>query len=513
MIASKAVSPHTAAPHRAARAFAIGILAFIVASRWPLAPPYLYYFDSTNFALSLEQFNPALHQPQPPGYALFVALIRIIHLLVSRPEQVLFVAGLLAACASAILILVLGRELFGRAAGLFAMALLASNPVVWFAGITNQVRVFLALTAIAVALLAWRAVTRPESPGWLYAAFAALGIGAGFRPEAAVVMAPLLLWTWIRTGCSFRRLALAVLSLAAAALPWIGVTIHAVGGWRIMLRVLHDYSDAQFSDSSALYGARGSAALHMVAEAVVWNGLAVLVWIWAVPAIRRQLPAVITRLKAEFLLVWFVPPFLFSAIVHIGAPGHALASIPPLILAGSAVLAAGVSRWGPRGVLAAVIAVMAAQTLLFFKPPSRLARAASYKQARDVDRLISGTMAAIRAAQADGPVTIVHYGSSVSSRQLYYYFPDDYVDILPRSNKRTDLQWPTAYYQRKILPLPAGTGGLIRPGSHKIICLLPPNAPPDSMPGWHSFGLIFFREIQLNQQITIGPYHLMPAHP
>jgi hypothetical protein len=33
------------------------LFVFIVATRRPLAPRYLYYFDSANFALSLEHFN------------------------------------------------------------------------------------------------------------------------------------------------------------------------------------------------------------------------------------------------------------------------------------------------------------------------------------------------------------------------------------------------------------------------------------------------------------------------
>jgi hypothetical protein len=59
--------------------FSALLIVFIVVTRWPLAPRYLYYFDSANFALSLEKFDPAIHQPQPPGYALFVGLIRLIH--------------------------------------------------------------------------------------------------------------------------------------------------------------------------------------------------------------------------------------------------------------------------------------------------------------------------------------------------------------------------------------------------------------------------------------------------
>ena len=108
----------------------VALLGFVVATRWPLAPRYLYYFDSANFALSLERFNPALHQPQPPGYPLFVALIRFIHLWVTDAQHVLLIAGLLAAGAAILLIRVVASDLFGPTAGILAMTLLASNPSV-----------------------------------------------------------------------------------------------------------------------------------------------------------------------------------------------------------------------------------------------------------------------------------------------------------------------------------------------------------------------------------------------
>src|SRR5690242_20716392 len=79
-------------------------LLFLVVTRWPLAPKYLYYFDSVNFALALEDFNPALHQPQPPGYPLFVALARVFHLWIAAPHRVFLAIGILAALGAVVLI-------------------------------------------------------------------------------------------------------------------------------------------------------------------------------------------------------------------------------------------------------------------------------------------------------------------------------------------------------------------------------------------------------------------------
>src|SRR5215472_15099557 len=54
------------------------LLTTVVASRLPLAPRHLITFDEINFALAIERFDPGTHQPQPPGYPLFVRQARRI---------------------------------------------------------------------------------------------------------------------------------------------------------------------------------------------------------------------------------------------------------------------------------------------------------------------------------------------------------------------------------------------------------------------------------------------------
>ena len=281
--------------------FTVALLIFIVATRWPLAPRYLYYFDSANFALALEDFNPALHQPQPPGYPLFVGLMRLIHVWVNSAERVQLIAGLLAAFAAVILIRILAADLFGRAAGFLAAALLASDPVFWFSGITNQIRVFLALISVGIASLAWRALTRPDGPVWLYAGFAALGVAAGFRPVETGLLLPLMLWVWYRTGHSLRRLAIAIFALSAATVPWLFAILDVVGGPKRLLGILWDYANVQFAGSSAAFGAPAGSAYRMFLWAVVWNFVGALVWLWAAPLGFRRLLKSGWREKAALL--------------------------------------------------------------------------------------------------------------------------------------------------------------------------------------------------------------------
>ena len=95
---------------------ALATLAVVFLSRWPLAPTYLFYFDNINFALALREFNPSLHQPQPPGYPLFVGLSRLVHAIVPSVEATFLWTGILGATAAILLLWRLGESMFGARA-------------------------------------------------------------------------------------------------------------------------------------------------------------------------------------------------------------------------------------------------------------------------------------------------------------------------------------------------------------------------------------------------------------
>jgi hypothetical protein len=479
-------------------AFALIAFILIAITRWPLAPKYLYYFDSVNFALALDEFNPTLHQPQPPGYPLFVGLTRLLHWWIPQPERVLLVAGMLAACAALMLIWLLATEMFGRAAGFLAAALLFANPPFWLGGITNQVRLFLAVGSLAVALAAWRATQRSDGAGCLYGAFAALGVASGFRPAMAVQLLPLLIWVWWRTGRSVRRLAIGGALLCAAILPWLLVTAAAAGGLDKLVATLRDYSAHQFRGSSALFGSRLGNALHMATQAVVWNGLGTLSWIWAIAFAPLR-----AGRGSAFLAVWFLPPFLFSAVVHIGDPDQALASIPVLCVIGGGVLARMLEQRGRRRVAGMAATVAAANALLFFVPPGRLARASSYPAVRNLDRRIRTAIDTLKELRGNRPAAIVHYGAIVTWRQIAYYFPDDCVVVLP-----ADPAEPVINLRHR---KPVERGASCIPAGSGNIFLLAPRDNREAFRAsgaWRLHGPVLWHNPASGSALPIGSYRL-----
>ena len=78
---------------------------------------------------------------------------------------------------------------------------------------------------------------------------------------------------------------------------------------------------------------------------VIWNGLAIVTWIWAVPFYWRNRERLkLTSTQGLFFFVWLVPGLIVQALVHIGAPGHTLFSVAALCVMGGYVLSLARSR-------------------------------------------------------------------------------------------------------------------------------------------------------------------------
>src|SRR4051794_36182645 len=86
------------------------IAVLLVVSRVTLAPTYLVTFDEVNFALSIKTFDPVRHQPQPPGYPLYVILLRLLRVFVPHIEDLFLVAALLGSMLALLLLWAVGQR-------------------------------------------------------------------------------------------------------------------------------------------------------------------------------------------------------------------------------------------------------------------------------------------------------------------------------------------------------------------------------------------------------------------
>jgi hypothetical protein len=464
---------------------AIGLATFavILLTRWLIAPRYLYYFDSINFALALEEFDPSRHQPQPPGYPLFVALGRILHWFVPEVELVFLLAGAIGATLAVLLLWLLGEHMFGRKEGILAALLLLFHPAFWLAGVTNQVRIFLAAGALAVALPAWFAWREDAQGQYFTAAAALLGVMSGFRPDLVLFLLPLVVMSGLHSRRPARSFAAAGMQLLLYMIPWVAALAIKAGGLGRLYALLTTYLAAESRKDSVLLGAALAPAQAMIFQAFVWNMLGLLSCVWAVPWAARRFRNSSFRQGLPFLAAWFLPPFLFHCFVHVGDPDQTLVTVPVICLLGGWLLArfldaASTARSRRIRWIVAIVLVVDVNALLFFRPLPSPATAASYRVVEWVDNQAAGAFTAIRELKASGPVFLVACQTPLAWRKVAYYFPDDPMLVLPEcltGHSDPSTAWIVQHNKTRP-PETDGDGTILLPADRRIIWLLLPEA-------------------------------------
>ncbi len=312
--------------------------AAVIATRLPLAPRQLFSFDDVNLAWSIGRFDIRESRPHPPGYPLFVLQMRLLDALRFKNAQsnlkALSLAGSLAAL---LLIMAFGNRFWGRDAGLCAALLLLLYPSFWYAGLTSALRIQLAVVSLAVAaacLRAWRGERR-----WVLWSAAALGLGAGVRPELGPLLLPLWAASAIRARADARQWGQALGMLTVTVLVWLIPTMISSGGPKTYFELCWKYLRDQAALTSPLLGAPQPLWQTTVCRLLVWTFVGVLAWPLSLVLLRRSKSGfAISREQWAFLALWSAPAFAFALLVHVADAGQTLAITPVVCLVGGRLM-------------------------------------------------------------------------------------------------------------------------------------------------------------------------------
>lgn len=322
-----------------------GLLVWL--TRAPFRAERLSGWDPVNFALALDDWDLALHQPHPPGYLGYVVLGRLARLATADANAALVLVGAAATAATAIVLWKLAAAIgvapAPRCAGTIAFLL---SPVVWFYSSVAEVYALEMLCALLVAAACLR-VRRSESPLWpLALAFAAC---AFVKPPTAIVLLPLA--AVAPTGRRLPSLGVAIGAVAAVLLArsiadpsmpalslaqFVGATAETrLGG----------ASDVSFGSAMEGLNRRARDVLQGVLMIGVVAALALPLGAWQ--ALRRRVSGA-PALDGAWAAAWTAPMLSVFLFLHFPKPGYLLPLVPLAFL----TLMAGLAPMGRRGTIA-----------------------------------------------------------------------------------------------------------------------------------------------------------------
>ena len=378
---------------------------------------FLYDVDSVNFALALRRFDPAAHQPHPPGYFLYVCLGRLVNGLLPNPNTALVAVSIAASCAAAWMIYLLTKEWFDRGPALIALGLFLVSPLCWFHGTVALTYIVEAFFSALIGYLCWQAYNGRVL--FTVPASLAFGIAAGFRPSTALLLAPLWLVSIYRVRGAYR--ALGVFTAGAAVLAWfIPMTVASGGAARYFGALAHLWATVPGKRTVL------SSPALAIARLVTVGWIFVLCFGAATPFLFRQADR--APLKGadpkRFTWIWVLPGLLFFTFVFLNYvnSGYLLVLCPPAF-AWVAARIHGFLRSQPHSVLrrAALAAGVAANCAVFAFAPLYC----TSRGVRDFERNLSTVTKDFREHLNPADTLIIGFDSHfLGYRHAGYYLPD-----------------------------------------------------------------------------------------
>ena len=238
--------------------WALLIAAAYLAAHLPSLAPSLEDIDSINFALGLRDFDPARHQPHPPGSPVYIAMGRALLAIVSGIGSTLsqtaaeaLALSLWSALAGAVA-LVAAARVFRESAShdsggaTWAIALLAACPLFWLSGL----RPMSDLPGLAAALVAQALILQGRSDRRRLIQGAVIaGLAAGIRVQTVWLTVPVLALALVRQRSAglVWILTRPVAALAVAGLAWAVPLVADSGGMAGYLSALSSQAGEDFA--------------------------------------------------------------------------------------------------------------------------------------------------------------------------------------------------------------------------------------------------------------------------
>jgi hypothetical protein len=213
--------------------FSAGII-----TRLPFAQRFFNYWDGVQFALSMKKYSLSEGLPGPPGYYLYVMLVKAVDRLFNNPNFSLTLVSILGSGLFSVIVYWLGKAILGRTKGIWASLIVLAAPWFWFYGTTTVPYLVCGFLSGCAILGFYYAIIKKEKLGlyWGTLGFALLG---GIRHQEVLFIAPLYIWALFNFGAKEAIRSLALFGLIC--LGWLLPEIINSGSLQAYMQLLKGY--------------------------------------------------------------------------------------------------------------------------------------------------------------------------------------------------------------------------------------------------------------------------------
>ncbi len=409
-------------------------------SRFPFRSSLLNSHDAINYALALNHFDMRLHQPQPPGYPLYVLLGRAFQLIWPDPLSALVWLSMAFSGMGVIAVYLAGREMFGRRVGVIAALLLATSSPFWFQG---EIAAPYTVDLFASALVGWLCYRLAVSSGravvWITAL--AVGLAGAFRLQTIMFLFPIFLYALRRRP--WKTVAGAVVVAGGVFGAFFLPAVILSGGPAAFIRSMRVIVPIFWSTNTLVKSTRLDRFIKNADTIVRYTGL-----VLGELALPFVLLGYLTRphrlrfwrnARLVFLALWVLPAWIVYFLIWPGNIGTILVCVAPFFL----LAAVGLdwvlerARWGAAVGWTAMVVILAWNVAIFTLLP-QYPFGESYRRFDNRETVVSISdyyrtqLSLMRQVPAEG--TIVYAGAF---RHLQYYLPQ-YRAFSPPRLKRSD---------------------------------------------------------------------------
>lgn len=317
------------------RTFYVLIFFFLILlTRLLFKSHYLYEWDSVHYALAIEKLDILWHQPHPPGYILYVFLLKISALIFENPINAIIMTNIFLSLFTLALTYSLTSKIFNQKTAVFACFVMTVNPLFWFYGCVPEIYISEAFVSILIGYMCWSIFFEKK---YLYICSFLFGLCGGFRQTILLLLFPLFIFSVFNHTKRIRKLFCVSIFVLLGVLIWLLPTFSFSGGF------------AGYRASSQGLFQGGLSKVHLFFGGFIKyyevNILNILIWSFYLLGLFGLLLLPIYSIKFlksmrltngfrkkifQYFGVWIIPPFLFYIAIFIDKPGYLLILMSPI---------------------------------------------------------------------------------------------------------------------------------------------------------------------------------------